>query len=1149
MDLRLSFFHCTRIFVLSAVMLLGSQGFSKGHPFSEEFTKKVDKYFLKDGAVSSKKIDLYIEKLESKKEELKSIVIGAEKLQGQRDKKKLIKKADKNKLVQALGVAIDQLEKMKLTRDLNQVYELAQMVLDIEGAIRIEGADESLVVAIKDQLSYLKSWKVEKSSSADLEASNLYDPISKTFLSVDKIKQLKKQGVDLSVFNPSGDLGFWQTPGRISEVKVSVAATGKNLKLYAESDTSFPADNIFDFEEMRYSDTKPKMDVVSVGTDGKKYKLKIGGEVHADPTASALMMTLGFPADVTKYVRNVRVNLGRKTLSDVKMEWETYFSRDNSRYPYKIEDYIQQSGSDQNGNYVIFKDGLLEAKPKNLNRVGGWRFGENDHTNLREARALALVQMWIDNTDVKEFENNRMLIDEKTKQRYYMISDLGHSFGNIFLEAPDIYTWDLVSSVNSSSIQFKYRSFRQAQIKNKMTFSDAKWAARLIANLTREQISEAVAIGGWPQCVQEIYVEKLISRRNDLVRHLGLLGERQRDGKQIQLLSVATDKSQYEYGARCNNSEIQSQYTTPFEFDLETLLQPIGRSIWRNLLDLARDSIGGTKSLVLSSAQFERQLSGISEVTFALKRDIERNPSPTSEKDIYLVRDGFEVGLRLGVQYGLFVDTIYKRKFSLVYPARSLAEARLNNGFIFNLLLPNNIRKGLLPDSFVLKTEHYLEIRKGLETNWGLVSVAPVIEAASGKVKLWRSIYDHRDPKKYILYRDRSDFSQESLKGFLRLSLIKIPVFRSLSSWGQAVGKGVIFSEDEVRGNSKIESDIVQAIGSGDFSGIESKEKSFFITNHFERSSKDWKFLFWSGGADKKLDRVDLFVDGEDQKSIHYKTSQQNAWAFFSAKERRKLSVEVYSSLDGKEQFQLNISVIGVDPKTQDKEMGNQYLSFINGLAVDAQKVINLNPDLGYTTNGRWGSTLTMSDSIYSIRAIERILSITADEFWKQLADKMRISSAELKELMSAVKTFKQERGQSAVISDANLMKSLGLNRDRYQLIVHAQEFLKRLQSIKAEKHLEKKIKALAETFRKVLFVNSKGFYDPNIIGTLNRIVGKDLFYSRNMITTPQFKEVNLLDESPLFGEIGEPLKQDFRYLIFTPETPTDLYTMFDSWF
>ena len=54
---------------------------------------------------------------------------------------------------------------------------------------------------------------------------------------------------------------------------------------------------------------------------------------------------------------------------------------------------------------------------------------------------------------------------------------------------------------------------------------DARWMARLIAQLTEEQIAQALVASGLDSAQVRLYKEKLISRRDQVIRDLGLESE------------------------------------------------------------------------------------------------------------------------------------------------------------------------------------------------------------------------------------------------------------------------------------------------------------------------------------------------------------------------------------------------------------------------------------------------------------------------------------------------------------------------------------------------------------------------------------------------------------------------------------------------
>jgi hypothetical protein len=218
---------------------------------------------------------------------------------------------------------------------------------------------------------------------------------------------------------------------------------------------------------------------------------------------------------------------------------------------------------------------------------------------------------------------------------------------------------------------------------------------------------------------------------------------------------------------------------------------------------------------------------------------------------------------------------------------------------------------------------------------------------------------------------------------------------------------------------------------------------------------------------------------------------------------------------------------MGTDVKTSDEEMAKKYLRFINGLSVEGKPVIALTPSLGYTTNGNWGNTLTQSSTTYTIEGMKRILSATPEQFWNALASSMKVSR-------SVVDAWRS-----------------GADRTHAQDVVidHAKEWVRNVAKASRETVLEKRVEKLAEAVRKAVFLDRAGFYNPALIGAMNRLAGEANFYSRNLITVPSPLAVNLPEGTPAFGRVGTPRKTTLKYLIYAPVTAVDLYTMFDTWF
>jgi hypothetical protein len=1121
-----------------SILLLASSAFAKDHPYSPSFELRVRDLFLQGTQPAPSKIDRYINRLETKRSQLVGIFENKLREDGEKNLADIKKDIKKNKINQAFYLAIKRLEQLKTEKDLGKEMELAKEALDLESAIRIEGVEGAFKTGISQLGNYLKTWKLDFEADASEEATNLFDPKTKSYLSAEQIQELKDAEADLSTYGPGPVSTFWQDLGDIEKVSVKEASLGKNLKAYEDSKLRIPDDMVFMYDGIKPSDSKPKMDVFVRTDSGKKgkFKLKFGAELHADPTLAALSMTLGYPADITKYARDVKVIIGKNTVSDVTRDWELFYKRDATRQAFKIEDYIKDSGVDADGqNYIIFKETLIEMRPSKIDRLGSWAWGEQSNDTLREVRGLTLVQMWLDNTDLKEFDNNKLLVKDlgdNKGERYHIISDLGHSFGGDFFEMPELYSSKMISKFGNKSLTFKYRGFKSVSIKNEMTYADARWAARLIAALTRSQMEEALKIGNWPECIAKIYIEKMISRRNDLVQHLNLIGETLPSGKKIALLPMTATEEELNYDLKCDKEEIAKDYGTVFDYNSSSLVKPIAKGLGIAIADLTRGLINSSRTYTLADSELGFVKSQIAQVILNFRREIERNERPTSEKDIYIVKDHLEVGLRLGVAYGAFADATYTRSYTLAYPMRTMAEARTNNGFLVNVLLPRDIRNGNLPEQYVLKTEHFIENGAGVEFDNLGSPVSVGVRAKVSKVMLMRSILDHKNPQKITVYRDSANFPQLAYRAFLKLAILRLPFLEGQKNWGHAYGAGSVFTSEQLAQNPGLQDQIDLAVTTGDFTGVAPHETKFQVDDKFNNGESKWNLLFFGGTKNTRLDVLSVGSTGEQTETIQYRMDRSNKATFFGNTERRNIRVEVYS--DPKQisnDVELRLTVSNFDSNTRDKDLGDKYIRFINELSTSNKPMIPLDPSLGYTTNGKWGRTFMESKTTYYAEGMVKLTKVSEDEFWSAVARAIRINDTQMDEVLRLYRSSRAD-----------------LTPEVRNILQNSHELWKNLQKLRKIEDKADLVRALAKTFRSAIFVHQKGFYDARVIQVINRLVGEENYYSHNVIDVPKFEEPNLIDEAPMFGFSGSYRQSPFKYLVFAPTTASDLYFMLDNW-
>jgi hypothetical protein len=185
-------------------------------------------------------------------------------------------------------------------------------------------------------------------------------------------------------------------------------------------------------------------------------------------------------------------------------------------------------------DHLITVAANVQIKDEKAQSIGPWDFGQLGHENLRELRGAGLLAAWLGWFDSR-FENTRLKVVETDdgKELRHCFSDLGGGLGegsSFFSprgERPDRFTSSFTKSANGGR-KFRIVGFKPIERTaafEEMTFDDARWMARFIGQLSEEQISQALVASGFDSTQVTLYTGKLLSRRDQMIRDLGLAGE------------------------------------------------------------------------------------------------------------------------------------------------------------------------------------------------------------------------------------------------------------------------------------------------------------------------------------------------------------------------------------------------------------------------------------------------------------------------------------------------------------------------------------------------------------------------------------------------------------------------------------------------
>ncbi len=197
-------------------------------------------------------------------------------------------------------------------------------------------------------------------------------------------------------------------------------------------------------------------------------------------------------------------------------------------------------------NYLVMADASITPKDVDgVTDLGFWSYNNLDHPMLREVRGMAMLDAWLDNWDIR-WGNNRLELVEDSKGKQHLehvVSDLGAAFGNssgmlrrvnghvhsgLYQNAPNDFMWACThpQSPDMTTVPvYDYMTITKAEPFYLMNLDDARWMCRLLSQLSERQIKEALIGSGLDSAEARLLEEKLVSRRDSMVRDLGLTSE------------------------------------------------------------------------------------------------------------------------------------------------------------------------------------------------------------------------------------------------------------------------------------------------------------------------------------------------------------------------------------------------------------------------------------------------------------------------------------------------------------------------------------------------------------------------------------------------------------------------------------------------
>lgn len=315
----------------------------------------------------------------------------------------------------------------------------------------------------------------------------------------------------------------------------------------------------------------------------QRYKIKFG-EVNSEPFTARIFYALGYHVDPTDYATRIKVSYNRRMLREfhlrkpLTMQITPFGMRVCTVQLQKHFDPFQfittavfKDGHEMSGmelkealfkdtqvehpedspenfrpeiesalDYLVMAPANIQARDQPTQSIGSWEFSGLGHEDRRELRGAGLLAAWLAWFDSRS-DNTKLRIerDADEVQLQHFISDLGGGMGqgkgwfSPHGENPNDFTWTfteprIVRGPGRMTTPFHIDHFKPVvptPAFAAMTADDARWMARLIGQLTENQLREALIASGYDNAEARFYLEKLISRRDRMIRDLGLENE------------------------------------------------------------------------------------------------------------------------------------------------------------------------------------------------------------------------------------------------------------------------------------------------------------------------------------------------------------------------------------------------------------------------------------------------------------------------------------------------------------------------------------------------------------------------------------------------------------------------------------------------
>jgi hypothetical protein len=176
----------------------------------------------------------------------------------------------------------------------------------------------------------------------------------------------------------------------------------------------------------------------------------------------------------------------------------------------------------------VYRNVSLELRPAGVDREERWRWDDNPFNGTNEMAGLKIMMAMFNNWDLKD-DNN--LIMKTSNANYFVISDLGSSFGKLPVHSAmilnrigrsvndpsDYVKSDFIKGTREGEIEFSYKG-KAANLMDGITMEQGRWLAALLTQLSDKQISDAFRAANYNRTSVQTLARAFRSRINALSR-------------------------------------------------------------------------------------------------------------------------------------------------------------------------------------------------------------------------------------------------------------------------------------------------------------------------------------------------------------------------------------------------------------------------------------------------------------------------------------------------------------------------------------------------------------------------------------------------------------------------------------------------------